>query len=366
MYAAELDALKACNGNKSAAARKLGIARTTLIGRLEQLERIKGDAVKAPADGFAVVGTSTLYDAESGEAKLQWVKTARDRERQLEIITEACRKAITEVGSLPRIKAPKQFKKDLLACVPMGDPHVGLYAWAKEAGEDWDADKCAEAHFAAIDRLVDTAPACGTAVLLNLGDFFHSDTMDNKTRRSGNVLDVDTRWARVLEIGVQMMVRCIRRMAEKHQKVIVRNNIGNHDEHSSIMLALTLEAFFKDNPRITIDTSPSPFWYYQDGKVLLGSTHGDRTKPADLPGIMAADRSQEWGAATFRHWYIGHVHHQSKHEFRGCTVESFRTLAASDAWHHGQGYRSGRDMRCIVHHSEVGEIESHRVGIEML
>ena len=190
--------------------------------------------------------------------------------------------------------------------------------------------------------------------------------MENRTRRSGNALDVDTRWSKVLETGLEIMVRCVRRALEKHKRVIVRNNIGNHDEHTSIMLSIAMRSYFRENKRVEIDTSPNPFWYFRHGKCLLGSTHGDRTKPAALPEIMAADRSQDWGATDHRFWYTGHIHHQSKHEFRACTVESFRTLASSDAWHHGQGYRSGRDMRCIVHHSEFGEIESHRVGVESL
>jgi hypothetical protein len=47
-------------------------------------------------------------------------------------------------------------------------------------------------------------------------------------------------------------------------------------------------------------------------------------------------------------------------------VEYFRTLAARDAWHAGQGYRSGRDMQCIIHHREFGEIGRHRRGIAMI
>jgi hypothetical protein len=46
--------------------------------------------------------------------------------------------------------------------------------------------------------------------------------------------------------------------------------------------------------------------------------------------------------------------------------ESFRTLAAKDAWHSGQGYRSGRDMKCIILHKEFGEIGRQTVNLAML
>jgi hypothetical protein len=47
-------------------------------------------------------------------------------------------------------------------------------------------------------------------------------------------------------------------------------------------------------------------------------------------------------------------------------VESFRTLAPADAWSAGMGYRAGRDMFCIVHHRQYGEVERHRCDISML
>ena len=62
----------------------------------------------------------------------------------------------------------------------------------------------------------------------------------------------------------------------------------------------------------------------------------------------------------------GHVHHQDIKEYRGGVVEYFRTLAARDAWHAGQGYRAGRDMRLIVLHKDHGEVERHRCDVAML
>jgi hypothetical protein len=81
---------------------------------------------------------------------------------------------------------------------------------------------------------------------------------------------------------------------------------------------------------------------------------------------MAADRSKDWGETQHRYWYTGHVHHDTLKEFPGCTVETFRTLAARDAWHHKSGYRAGRDMKCDIIHKDHGRVCRHIVGIEML
>lgn len=323
------------------------------------------DMTKTAPEGFTVKGTSTYYD-DDGKVKGQWVKTEADKQAQLEALRDALHASFADIKPLPVIKSPVKANKDLLSVIPLGDPHVGMYSWAAETGENYDTKIATQLHEDAVDRLALISPNAETGILLNLGDFFHADNMEGVTRRSGNSLDVDTRWADVLTLGVELMVRLIRRMLEKHKRVIVRNNIGNHDEHSSIMLAVALNAFFRGNKRVQIDTSPYPFWYYRHGQVLIASTHGDRTKPQQLAQLMPADRPIEWGETTYRYWYIGHVHHQARFEFPGVEVESFRTLAAKDAWHSAEGYRARRDMHCIVHHRNQGDLERHRVGVEQL
>jgi hypothetical protein len=141
---------------------------------------------------------------------------------------------------------------------------------------------------------------------------------------------------------------------------------GNHDPHSSFAIAMCLNAFYENEKRVTIDMSPAAFKYMQFGKVLIGSHHGHGLKFEQLPGIMATDRAREWGNTIHRYWYIGHIHHITKREGLGAVVESFRTLAARDAWHSSKGYRAGRDMALIVHHRQYGEIERHRADIAML
>ena len=318
---------------------------------------------------FVVRGTSTLYD-ESGAMRLQWVKSKLDDDKVQEAIREWVEAMVQDMkgaaSKVPPVPPPAHADADLLAVYPVGDPHFGMYAWALEAGEDFDIGIAERLTMGAIDRLVASAPAAHTALLLELGDFFHADDNKNVTPRSGAALDVDTRWAQVMQIGLRAMVYAVQRLLERHQLVVVRINKGNHDPHSSFGLALALDGRFHAEPRVKVDLSPAVHWYFRHGKALIGTTHGDTTKMKDLPGVMAADRPQDWGEARFRYWYCGHVHHTEKQEFPGVVVEYFRTLAARDAWHAGQGYRAGRDMSLIVHHREFGEIERHRCDVAMI
>ena len=121
-----------------------------------------------------------------------------------------------------------------------------------------------------------------------------------------------------------------------------------------------------NEPRVTIDQSPAAFNYFRHGKTLVGCHHGNTCKPDRLPGVMAADRAKDWGESEHRYWWIGHIHHQSVQDYPGCSVESFPTLAAKDAWATSGGYRSARNMKCIVLHAEFGEVARQTVNPQML
>ena len=366
--------LKAVNkyGSIRKAARELGAAYTAVHGCIKALQRnaaLRGyspehDLTHPVAPGQILKGASTLY--KDGKAVIQWIKTSADQDAMQAVLREFAASLAQEVKGLAPITAPPDYANKELMCVyPCGDPHFGLHAWWADAGEDFDLAIAERLTTGAIDRLVASAPPAHTALLLNLGDMYHADNQQN-TSKSGHQLDVDGRWAKVQQVGLRSTIYCIRRLLEKHQKVIFRINRGNHDGQSAYGLALMMSCYFHDEPRVEVDLSPATCWYYRFGKVLIGSTHGDTIKGPDMVSIMAADRAKDWGDTTHRHWYVGHVHHQDTKEYRGGVVEYFRTLAARDAWHAGQGYRAGRDMRCIVMHKEHGEIERHRCDVAMI
>lgn len=361
-------------GSIVAAAEALGMTAERLRGHLTEADRRAAragwspphDMTKPVPAGYHVKGVSTLYGAD-GTVRGQWVKSAAERDTQLAMLLDAVQEIAEPFkGRSEMPPVPQHGSSDLLAVYPIGDAHIGLYAWAAECGENFDLTIAEKNIVDAIDHLVGLAPACDNALIINVGDFFHSDDSSNRTARSGHALDVDSRWAKVLAVGIRAMRRCVDRALEKHRFVRVINAAGNHDFHSSTVLSLCLASYYENNPRVEIDTSPAAFHWYRFGKCLIGVTHGDQVKLHDLPAIMATDRAQDWGETKHRFWMTGHVHHDQTKEMHGCVVETCRTLAAKDAWHTASGYRSGRDMKLHVMHREHGRIVRHEVGVEQL
>lgn len=360
-------------GSSEGAAKKLCISGGTIRNAVKGLKSRAArqgyapehDMTRTVPDGFFTKGVSTYYNRD-GEPIGQWVKTAIDQERQLEIFREAV-EAMAE--DLPRIKArpaDKSYNDELMSVIPFGDPHFGMYAWADEVGNDFDLTIAKRDLCAAVQYLVSQSPTSKRCVIINLGDFFHADNTEGKTAKHGNVLDMDTRLPKVIRVGVSAMRQCIETALTRHEVVEVINAIGNHDEVLSMALSIMLANVYEDEPRVVVHDAPTRRHYVRHGKVLLGITHGDRTKDSELPGIMATEKAEDWGQTRHRYFYRGHHHHDTRMEYNGCMVEQFRTLAPGDAYAVGGGWLSGRDMKLIVHHKEYGEVARTTCSIDML
>jgi hypothetical protein len=395
-----VEALKASK-SKAEAARLIGMPETSFKRRIDAAGRYGLLGTDPVIDGFRIKRVSTteadgaivrksIVQVPDGEAEFletvpnglalkrvstlvgpdgitqQW--TIADRERQsLDDLIAAIKATFDEYkGGLIVPVSHVTTDEDLLTVYNIADHHLGLFAWGKETrGEDYDLKIAEDLLMGTMGRLVNAVPSSDLGIILDLGDFLHSDRDDNRTPKSGNALDVDTRYAKVLQAGVKLRIECIKLALQKHHKVIVRFIPGNHDPLAALALSVAVAAFFDGNDRVEVDTNPGPFFCRQFGNVLLFAAHGHTFKFEQTPGVVASNWPVEWGDTQFRYAYLGHVHHVSKGggERHGLIYETFRTLAPRDAWHFGQGYSSGRSMVAITHSRQSGEVMRHTVNV---
>ena len=341
-----------------------------ILARLERY-RTKGllplDSGNSVSAGEVLRGTSTLYTAE-GNVKLQWVKTDVPKEQALSAFSDAIDNLVSRLPETTTVLVPKieATMEDLMSVYTIGDAHIGMLSWKAETGEDNDLEITEARHIKAMELLVAQSRPTKEAFIVDVGDFFHSDNTENRTAASGAALDVDGRYAKVLELGLYLTAKLIDLALAKHETVHWRSAIGNHNEHSAIMMNKFVKAYYRNEPRVIVHDEPGVYMYHQFGKNLIGITHGNRTKADNLGSIMSVDCEEIWSSTKFRYWYTGHVHHQSVKEYPSCVVETFRTLAGKDAWHAASGYRSKQDMRCILLHKNYGEISRNTVSLAMI
>lgn len=362
------------HGSHRKAAKALGIRPTTVDKRIKEAKRRAARAGYSPEhgmthpvpDGFHARGVSTLYDAD-GNIRQQWVKSQKDREYEHDVLIDAIQtiaEPFAGTSAAPECKE-KAHDPDLMTAYIIGDHHFGMHAWREETGDDYDLKIAEQLLCEATDKLVATAPASETACVISLGDLAHFDGYE-AVSQSGHQLDADTRWPKIVKTIIRSIRRCVESALTKHKRVKLILAKGNHDGRTSMMMAIAFAEFYKNDPRVEVDDGASPFHYHRFGKNLIAVTHGDKAKPVNLPGIMAADRPKDWGETEHRFAWTGHVHHRSVLEGYGCHVETFGVLAGKDAWHHGQGYRASRSMTCVVLDGEYGEVTRHTVGVPQL
>lgn len=309
---------------------------------------------------------SSVMQRPDGSTVVQWSsyrQAAKDR-------WEACKAAIVaHVAEYVREAEPAgpsvhPSNADLITLYPIGDPHVGMLAWWKEVGASFDLKIAERELVECIRQLVDDAPASEQAIVTNLGDFFHAQDDNQRTPRGGNKLDVDGRQGKVGQVGLRIFRTLVDAALTKHRHVRVRTLPGNHDPTVCFWLVEYLRATYARETRVTVEDAFNPYQFDTFGRNLFGWCHGDGAKLADLGAIMATDVPAQWGAATFRYFHVGHVHHWSQKELPGLVVETHRTLAGRDAWHHHSGYRSGRALKALTYHREYGLDSVAVVGIE--
>lgn len=314
---------------------------------------------------------STMYD-QDGNVTAQWVaekpeavQQAQEWEVFAKELAAEYAKPLPVSAMLPAPLAGEQ----LMVGYPVGDHHLGMLAWKHETGASYDIDIAQQLLLSATDHLVSKSPDAGIGLVCFMGDFMHYDSFEPVTPTSRNMLDSDGRFPKMVRVAIKTMRYLIEAAARKHAHVHVIVEIGNHDLASSIFLMECLDNIYENYPNITIDTSPKHYHYYRFGQVLIGTHHGHGTKFEGLPLIMANDRAEDWGQTTHRYIWTGHIHSSQKlrqKDFPGAEVESFRVLAAQDAWAANKGYRSKRDMKAIVFHKDFGEVERRTVNPQML
>lgn len=357
------------HGSQQSAARALGIPRSTFQERYHKAIA-RGyspthDMNHIKPDGYIHRGQSILRGPD-GEIKLIWEKSDVDRERQFELIKEVIASMAKEIPRLPPIPAPPTSFKKLCNVYTFTDYHMGMIA--TYAGQEWNIKIAEDLLEKCFGAMVDQSPQASHCIIANIGDFLHSDSLDNVTPMNKHVLQQDGRYRDVVNASVKIFRKLIDFALMKHETVHVVMAEGNHDlTGGGVWLPIMFKQIYENEPRVTVDDSEIPYYTYKFGKVMLGWHHGHRKPMAALPLYFASEFPKMWGSTVYRYAHTGHRHHKAKEkEISGMTVEQHQTLSAKDQHAVDGGYHANRAANSISYHSDYGEASRVTVTPEMV
>jgi hypothetical protein len=243
-----------------------------------------------------------------------------------------------------------------LLVIDPADIHIGKLCSAFEVGEAYNNQIAVQRVLNGVNGILDKVGGLNIdKILFVIGnDILHIDSPKRLTT-SGTPQDTDGMWHSNWLIAKQLYVDIIEKLICISDVEVVFNP-SNHDYTNGFFLAQVIETHFRNCENIKFDCSIAHRKYFTYGENLIGTTHGDGAKQADLPMLMAHD-SKDWSNCKHKYFYIHHFHHKVSKDYMSVCVEALRTPSGTDSWHHRNGYEHApKAVEGFVHHKKHGQI----------
>jgi hypothetical protein len=199
------------------------------------------------------------------------------------------------------------------------DPHFGMLAWHREVGGiSQDLATITQDYTDAVESLLPLARLYNTKEIVYIvgHDLTHVNQygLNNSggTTARGTAQDVDGRIAKIFTAARRSVVGGIDRARQiKPVKVIVVP--GNHDPDESYKMGEVINAWFRNDPEVTVQYSANKRQFHSFGANTFMYTHGEeyRRKRDNLPMIMADECPPEMWVSSHggcREIHTGHNH----------------------------------------------------------
>jgi hypothetical protein len=256
------------------------------------------------------------------------------------------------------ITAPKRIenKDSYLLVVDPADIHIGKLCSSFETGEDYNSQIAVQRVLEGVRGILQKCQGYNIDKILFVAgnDVLHVDSPRNETT-SGTKQDTDAMWYDNYRTARKLYVDILTILLGVADVEFVYNP-SNHDYVHGFFLSQTIEAQFAKCKNITFNVDMRHRKYMTYFNNLIGTTHGDGAKVADLP-ILMAHEADSWSACKHKYIYTHHVHHKVAKDYMGVCVESLRSPSGADSWHHRKGFvHAPKCIEGFLHHRLHGQV----------
>ena len=256
--------------------------------------------------------------------------------------------------SLPKIKETTDYLTgNKLLLIDISDLHLNLQASMFTTGNEYNCEIAEKLFFYVInDVLSRTKLYKFNRIIFTIGgDMLNGDGLSGATTK-GTPQSSDIHYFDAYEKICEMTIKAID-ILKDIAPVDVVYVAGNHDLVAGFKLSKFIQAWFRNDSKVTVDVSPLPRKYIVFGKTLFVFAHDGNVKT--LPKTIADEARQYWSSIETTEVFLQHLHtEQVLLEDNNMRIQRLPTISAKSEWSVSKGYGSKRQCKSFIFDLEDG------------
>jgi hypothetical protein len=240
--------------------------------------------------------------------------------------------------------------------LPIADFHYNLLADEYSTGNNYNTEIAKEYYYHVLNDVVErTMHERFEKVLFVVGnDFVNADNI-NGTTTKGTPQDNNTAWFNIINNVTQLIVDGVSILGTI-APVDVLYVPSNHDLHTMYGIMQIVNAWFRNDKNVKVDSSPLPRKYYKYGKTLLGFSHDIKVK--DALKIFTSEAKNKWSDCNHMIWMLAHLHQQMIYDKQGyLEIMRLPTISGWSRWSNNNGYiQSDKKNQAFIINKDLGII----------
>ena len=260
----------------------------------------------------------------------------------------------TDIQNKINIK-PLQYKQNgRLLVLPIADFHLNLLSDKLSTGNEYNMEIAEELFFHVVNDVIDRVgnKSFEKVLFITGNDFINADNL-NGTTTHGTPQDNSSSWFKAVQKATELIIKATD-MLTKIAPVDVVFVPSNHDLHTMFGIMQTVEAWYKDDKNVSIDTSPLPRKYYKFGEMLIALSHDMKVK--DALQIITTEAKSMWSECKHIVLLLAHLHQSMIYEKQGyLEVLRLPTISGFSRWSNDKGYvQTEKKNQSFVVDSKLG------------
>ena len=237
---------------------------------------------------------------------------------------------------LPQVVKTNYNKNGDLLVINMADLHFGLKSYLETSNNLYDNEIASKRFIYLISDVINRIQNKNIKkiLLINSGDICNFDTPYQTTKGTPQP-DATTNYYSMFKEVSKLMIQGINMLLEI-APVEVWNCNSNHDRYTAFGIFQVLDAWYKDNNNVFIDTETLDRKYIKFNRVLIGITHDIDEKKAYK--IIHSEAKEYISDSDYIYWFVGHLHKSIVVDDYGLEIRRLPTGSGDSEWSYKQGY----------------------------